>query len=98
MGPWSARQWAALGAVAATVLLIVGFAVMGSPPSFSADPSKIVNFFHDHHKRALVAVVLIEIAATILVALLAQLAVLLRDAGSRAEAAVVGIGGAAAVG
>src|SRR5947199_189533 len=46
----------------------------------------------------LIAVVLIEIAAVILIGLLAQLAVLLRDAGSRAEAAVVGIGGAAAVG
>src|SRR5207302_5497992 len=36
--------------------------------------------------------------AAILIALLAQLAVILRDAGSRAEAAVVGIGGAAATG
>jgi hypothetical protein len=98
MGPWSARQLAALGAVVATALYIVGFGLFGSSPKFSADPTKIIGYFHDHHKRVLVAVVLIEIATAPLIALLAQLAVILRDAGSRAEAAVVGIGGAAAAG
>jgi len=98
MGPWSARQLAALGAVVATVLFIVGFGLFGSPPKFAADPTKIIGYFHDHHKRVLVGVVLIEIGAALLIALLAQLALILRDAGSRAEAAVVGIGGAAATG
>ena len=98
MGPWSARQLAALGAVAATALLIVGYALLGSPPKFAADSAKIISYFHVHHQRVLVAVVLIEIAAALLIALFAQLAVILRDAGSRAEAAVVGIGGAAATG
>jgi len=98
MGPWSARQLAALGAVVATALFIVGFGLFGSPPKFGADPTKILIYFHGHHKRVLVGVVLIEIAAALVIALLAQLALILRDAGSRAEAAVVGIGGAAATG
>jgi hypothetical protein len=97
MGSWSARQLAALGAVAATALLIVGFVLPGSPPSFDADSGKIVNFFHDHHTRILVSVVLVEAGAALLIGLIAQLAVLLRDAGQRALAAIVGIAGAVTI-
>jgi hypothetical protein len=44
---------AALGAVLATALLVVGFLLPGSPPRFDADGAKIVNYFHSHHGRLL---------------------------------------------
>jgi hypothetical protein len=98
MASWSARQLAAVGAVAATILFVVGFSIWGSPPSFDADGVKVVGYFHSHHQRVLVSVVLCEIAIAIMVGVIAQLAVLLRDAGQRAHAAVVGIAGAASLG
>jgi hypothetical protein len=98
MGSWSARQLAALGAVAATVLLVVGFLLPGTPPKFNADALKVIGFFHNHHKKVLVSTVLGELGIAILVGLIAQLAVMLRDSGHRANAAVVGIAGAASAG
>ncbi len=98
MGSWSARQLAALGAVAATALFVVGFLLPGAPPHFNADPLKIVNYFHDKHRKLLIATVLVEIGTVIMIGIVAQLAVLLRDAGHRAHAAVVGIAGAASLG
>jgi hypothetical protein len=97
MGPWSARQLAALGAVAATVLFVVGFGLYGSPPKFDANAAKIAVYFHSHHKKALVATVLVEIGVAIMIGVIAQLAVLLRDAGQRGHGAVVGIAGAASL-
>src|SRR5947207_2436082 len=98
MGSWSARQSAAVGAVAATVLFVVGFSILGSPPKFDADALKIVSYFHGHHKKVLVSTVLCEIAVAVMIGVIAQLAVVLRDAGQRAHAAVVGIAGAASLG
>jgi hypothetical protein len=98
MGPWSARQLAAVGAVAATVLFVIGFLLPGSPPKFNADALKIIGFFHDKHKKVLVSTVLCELAIAVLIGVVAQLAVVLRDAGHRANAAVVGIAGAASLG
>jgi hypothetical protein len=97
MGSWSARQLAALGAVAATVLFVVGFLLPGSPPKFNADALKIIGFFHDKHKKVLVSTVIVEIGIAVSIGVVAQLAVLLRDAGKRAHAAVVGIAGAASL-
>lgn len=98
MGSWSARQLAALGAVAATVLFVVGFLLPGSPPKFNAEALKIIGFFHDNHKKVLVSTVIVEIGIAVSIGVVAQLAVLLRDAGQRAHAAVVGIAGAASLG
>ena len=98
MSPWSSRQLAALGAVVATVLFVVGFLILGSAPKFNADALKIVGYFHGKHKRILVSVVLVEIAVAILVAVVAQLAMMLRESGHRSQAAVVGIAGAASIG
>ncbi len=97
-GTWSARQLAALGAVAATVLFLIGFLMPGTPPKFNADALKIVGFFHDKHRKVLIATVLIEAGVAIMIGVVAQLAVILRDAGHRAHAAVVGIAGAASLG
>ena len=98
MGHWSARQLAALGAVAATVLFVVGFLLPGAPPRFDADALKIVVFFHDKHKKVLVSLVIVELGVAVFIGVIAQLAVLLRDSGHRAHAAVVGIAGAASAG
>jgi hypothetical protein len=77
---------------------VVGILLPGSPPKFNADALKIVGYFHDKHKRVLVSTVLCELAIAMLIAVVAQLAVLLRDAGRRAQAAVIGIAGAASLG
>jgi len=98
MGSWSARQLAAVGALAATVLFVVGFSLAGESPSFDDDALKIIGYFHSHHKKVLVSTVLCEIAVAVVVGLIAQLAVMLRDAGQRAHAAVAGIAGAASMG
>jgi hypothetical protein len=97
MGAWSARQQAALGAVAAAVFLIVGFLLPGSPPNYAASPLEVVPFFEDNHKKVLIATVLVEIGVLLLIAVLAQLAMVLRAAGEATLAAVVGIAGAASV-
>jgi hypothetical protein len=97
MGPWSTRQLAALGAVAATVIFVIGFLLPGSPPKFNADALKVIGFFHDKHKKVLVSTVLVELGIAVTIGIVAQLAVLLRDAGHRSHAAVVGIAGAASL-
>jgi hypothetical protein len=98
MGGLSDRQLAAIGAVVATVLFIVGFGVVGSPPKFDDEALKVINYFHSHHKRILIGTVLVEIAVAITIALIAQLAVLLRDGNHRALAAMTTIAGAASLG
>ena len=98
MGNWSARQLAAIGAVAAAVLFIVGFVLPGTMPKFNADPAKIISFFATKHKKVLVSTVLVEVAVAVLIGVIAQLAMLLRDTGHRGHAAMVGIAGAASVG
>ena len=98
MGPSSVRQLSAAAAVAAAVLIVVGAVLPGQPPDFGATSSKVVAYFRDNHKAQLVGTVLIELGVAFLVGLIAQLAVLLRDAGQRAHAAVVGIAGAASLG
>ena len=98
MGNLSNRQLSALGAVAATVLFVVAFGLFGESPNFDADATKIISHFQDHHKRILVATVLAEIAVAVMVAVIAQLAVLLRDGNHRALAAITGIAGATSLG
>jgi hypothetical protein len=98
MGNWSERQLAAVGAVVAAVLFVVGFGLFGSAPSFDSDGTKIFDYFHSHHKRILIATILLEIGFAILAVVIAQLAVLLRDGLHRALAAVAYIAGAASVG
>jgi hypothetical protein len=98
MAPFSVRQLLAAAAVAATVLVVVGAVIPGKPPAFDAAPQKIVAYFRDNHKAQLAGTVLIELGVAFLVALIAQLALLLRDVGQRAHAAAVGIAGAASLG
>jgi hypothetical protein len=95
MSEWSARQLAALGAVLATVLLIVGFLLPGNPPKFDADGTKIVNYFHSHHGRLLASVLIVEAGIALLTGVLAYLSIVLRGGAERMLAAAVGIGGAA---
>ncbi len=95
MGTWSDRQLAAIGAVVATVLFVVAFALFGSSPAFDAASGKIVAYFHDHHRRLLSAAVLGEAGVAVMIGVVARLAVVLRDGGHRALAAVTGIAGAA---
>ncbi len=97
MGSLSTRQLAALGAVVAALLMVLGFVLHGSPPKFNADAPKIVGYFHDKHRKLLLSTLVVELGVALLLAVIAQLAVLLRDAGHRANAAVVGIAGAASI-
>jgi hypothetical protein len=94
MSAWSARQLAALGAVVATVLLIVGFFIPGAPPAFDADRAKIINYFHDHKSRILVSTILVEAGVAVLIAVLAHLAIVLRGGAQRTLATITTIGGA----
>jgi hypothetical protein len=96
MSAWSARQLAALGAVVATVLLLVGFLLSGNPPKFDADPLKIVNYFHSHHSRLLASAVIVEAGVVVLIGVLGHLSIVLRGGAQRTLAAIVGIAGAAA--
>src|SRR5579875_3801231 len=98
MGTWSDRQLAAIGAVVATVLFVVAFALFGSSPAFDAASGKIVAYFHDHHRRLLSAAVLGEAGVAVMIGVVARLAVVLRDGGHRALAAVTGIAGADSTG
>jgi hypothetical protein len=98
MRAWSPRQLAAIGALAAGAILIVGFAIGGSTPKFNDDALKIVGYFHSHHKKVLVSLVLVEIGVAFLIVLISQLASTLRAAGQGAEASIVSIAGAASVG
>jgi len=94
MSAWSARQLAALGAVVATVLLVVGFLVPGEPPDLDADPVTIVGYFHSHHDRLLISLLVVEVGVVVLIAVFAQLAVVLRGGAQRTLASVVGVAGA----
>jgi len=98
MRAWSPRQLVAIGALAAGAVLIVGVAIGGSTPKFDANGLTIVGYFHSHHKKVLVSIVLVEVGVAFLIVLFSQLALTLRAAGQGAEAAVVGIAGAASAG
>jgi len=98
MRAWSPRQLVAIGALAAAAILIVGVAICGATPKFDDNGLKIVGYFHSHHKKVLVSLVLVEVGVAFLIVLFAQLAAALREAGHGPYAAIVGIAGAASAG
>ena len=81
------------------LLWFVGFFLAGKPPKFDATPAEVVHYYATHHDRVLLAVILVAIGIVIYLAILAQLSVVLRDAGEPALALVVllGAGASAAV-
>lgn len=98
MGGLSSRKLAGLGAFAVVLLWVVGFFLAGKPPKFDDPPLKVVDYYATHHKQVLIAVIMVAIGIAIYLAVSAQLAVLLRDAGQAALAATVLAGAAASAG
>jgi hypothetical protein len=96
MGGWSGRKQAAVGAFTVVVLWVVGFFLAGKPPKFDDSSQKVVDYYANHHKQVLIAVILVAMGIAIFLAVAAQLSLLLRGAGERSLAAVV-IAGAAAM-
>jgi hypothetical protein len=71
------------------VLWVVGFFLAGSQPAFAAPSLKIVDYFHSHHKEVLIGSVLVAAGIALFLAVAAQVAMLLRDAGQPALGATV---------
>jgi hypothetical protein len=97
MRAWPMRRVGAFSAVAFIVVNIVAFAIPGSPPKYAAAPSKITSYYQDNHKAILVSAVLIGIGLLLLVAVVAQLADMLRTAGFPDAGFAVGVAGAATI-
>jgi hypothetical protein len=94
----SARKLTGAGAFAVVVLWLVGFFLAGKPPKFAGTPASVVKYYADHHKQVLIAVILVAIGIAIYLAVFAQLAMHLRNAGQPALGAVVLVGAAASAG
>jgi hypothetical protein len=95
MGTFSKAQQAAVGAVAAVVLVFIGFVLPGSPPKFAATAPKLIAYFHDHHSRVLIGTVLIEIGVLLLVLVLPHVVAHIRAAGELELAPVAAVAVAA---
>ncbi|HUK45490.1 MAG TPA: hypothetical protein VLV28_09360 [Gaiellaceae bacterium] len=93
----SGRRLAAVGAVAVVVLWVIGFFLAGKPPAFDASSEKVVDYYANHHKQVLIAVLMVSIGIAIFLAVMAQLAVYLRSVGQPSLGAAA-LAGAAAIG
>src|SRR6476660_5743709 len=94
----SSRQLAAIGAFGVVALWIIGFFLAGKPPKFAGSPQSVVDYYANHHKQTLIAVVLVAAGLAIYLTVLVQLAAYLRAGGQWTLAAVVLAGGAASAG
>jgi hypothetical protein len=63
--------------------------IAGKPPAFAAPQAKVVHYFATHHNQVLIACILVAIGIAVYLAVLAQLALLLRGSGQRSLSAVV---------
>jgi hypothetical protein len=91
----SGRRLAGVGAVAVVVLWVVGFFLAGKQPAFDASSEKVVDYYANHHKQVLIAVIMVSIGIALFLVVAAQLSLYLRAAGERSLAAVVLVGAAA---
>lgn len=96
MSGWTERRLAAVGAVVFVVLGVVGL-VPREPPKANGSAAAVVRFFVLHHRAVLAGTVLMGIALVVFIGVMAQLLLLLRDAGQAGLAAVVAIGATATV-
>jgi hypothetical protein len=92
------RRWGALAAVATVVLWVVGFNLAGKPPKFDASAQSIAEYFYSNHKSVLIASVLVAIGIVFYLFAMAQLVVVLRDAGQVSLGAMVAVCAAASAG
>src|ERR1700740_1496226 len=98
MGGMSGRRQAAVGAFAVVALWLIGFFLSGKPPKFDDPPSKVVDYYANHHKQVLIAVILVAIGIAIFLVVISQLSLYLRGAGQRSLAPVILVAGAAMMG
>jgi hypothetical protein len=94
----SERRWGALAAVVTVVLWVIGFNLSGTPPKFDASAESIAEYFHSNHKSALIAIVLVAIGIVFYLFAMAQLVVVMRDAGQPSLGALAGLCAAASAG
>ena len=94
----SGRHLAAVGAFAVVALWVVGFFLAGKPPKFDDTSDQVVDYYADHHKQVLIAVVLVAIGLAIYLCVMSQLSLHLRGAGQRSLAPVILVGAAASAG
>ncbi|TML86099.1 MAG: hypothetical protein E6G08_12495 [Actinobacteria bacterium] len=97
MGGLQMRRVAAGGAVGFIILNIIASAIVGSQPNYGASPTKITDYFGDHHKALLVSVVLLCIGLVLLIGVIAQGADMLRTAGLPDAATAFAVGGGVVV-
>src|SRR2546425_6800645 len=91
------RRVGAAGAIGFIVLNIVAVAIIGSEPDYAASPTKITQFFANHHQRLLIGVILFAVGLVLLIAAIAQCADMIRSAGFPDAATAFAVAGAALV-
>ena len=97
-GGLSGRRQAAVGAFAVVALWLIGFFLSGKPPKFDDPPAKVVDYYANHHKQVLIAVILVAIGIAIFLLVASQLSLYLRGAGQRSLAPVILVAAAAMMG
>ena len=83
MSAWSARQFAAVGAVVFVALAVIAFLIPGNEPNFDEDAQSMADFFNDKHDRVLVATILLGIALLVFLWVVGELCRALGDVGYR---------------
>ncbi len=91
------RRHAGAGAILGAILFVVGYLDAGSPPKIGATGPKVAAFFHDHHRAIQIGTILAGIGIALVLWAVAQLALMLRDAGRRTESATFSIASATAL-
>src|SRR5215210_981823 len=94
MSAWSARQFAAVGAVVFVALVVIVFLLPGEEPNFDEDAQSMASFFNDKHDRVLVATILMGIALLVFLWVVSELCRALGDVGYRELTWATALGGA----
>jgi hypothetical protein len=98
MGRWSWDRIAAGSGIVGVAGLLVGTFLPGSPPTVTDSRAKVIHYFVSHHRRGLVAEIIIGLGLLALIWFVGTISSAIRSKGQERLAAIALGGGIAAIG
>jgi hypothetical protein len=98
MGKWNWDRIAAGSGIAGVAGLLIGTFLPGSPPTVTDSRAKVIHYFVSHHRRGLVAEIIIGLGLLALIWFFGTISSAVRSKGQERLAAIALAGGIAAIG
>jgi hypothetical protein len=98
MGKWSWDRIAAGSGIVGVAGLLIGTFLPGSPPTVTDSRAKVIHYFVSHHRRGLVAEIIVGLGLLALIWFVGTISSAIRSKGQERLAAIALGGGIAAIG